>query len=335
MCTSPVEAWFSKEVNSSGKRSLVFSTKDALEPDADPILVPCRGCLQCRIKHSKEWAIRCVHEAQSHEANSFITLTFDEPTLGERPVPTSLRRADYQLFLKRLRKQLPGVRLKYYFAGEYGELNGRPHYHAIIFGWDFPDKYHWQTKNGEKYYRSPLLEKVWPYGNSVIGNCTFESAAYVARYCMKKQTGKDSDQHYQLYDQDTGEMEVHTQETIDWMFHGSSSEKIPEPGDPLILVKEFGQPSLKTAIGREWFDKYHGDVYPNDFVVLGGRKMQPPKYYDRLLEEQNPFDIDWIKFLREQRAEERAARDERTPERFRSDQAKILQHKLNKLVRDL
>ena len=64
---------------------------------------------------------------------------------------------------------------------------------------------------------------------------------------MKKQTGKDSDQHYQLYDQDTGEMEVHTQETIDWMFHGSSSDNIPEPGDPLILVKEFGQPSLKTG----------------------------------------------------------------------------------------
>ena len=166
-----------------------------------------------------------MHEAQQHNKNSFITLTLNEQTLASRreereprfPVPLlseksagsensatssnreedepaqqdSLVKRDLQLFVKKLRKSQDKdglAKVKYYAVGEYGENYGRPHYHAALFGEDFSDdRYVWRTtESGHTVYRSPRLEKLWTLGNCEIGELTFESAAYVARYIMKK-----------------------------------------------------------------------------------------------------------------------------------------------------
>ena len=159
------------------------------------LFLPCGQCVGCRLERSRQWAIRCMHEAQMHEKNCFITLTYDDAHL---PGDRSLHYRDFQLFIKRLRKRYPGRRIRYYMAGEYGENFGRPHWHACLFGIDFDDKSLWKrTSANSLLYRSADLELLWPFGYSSIGDVTFESAAYVARYIMKKVTGKNADQHYQ------------------------------------------------------------------------------------------------------------------------------------------
>jgi hypothetical protein len=44
--------------------------------------------------------------------------------------------------------------------------------------------------------------------------------------------------------------------------------------------------SRKPGIGKEWFDKYKSDVYPHDYVVVKKHKIRPPRYYDKLLPEE-------------------------------------------------
>jgi hypothetical protein len=203
-CYKPLEAWYSKDVNPSGRRGIVFNPSLALQRD-DPINISCGQCIGCRLERSRQWAIRCMHEASLHEENSFITLTFSPEHLVARDNPWSLDVRDWQLFMKRLRKRT-GKKIRFYHCGEYGELHKRPHYHACLFGYDFPDKRLWRVVNGQRLYTSYFLQELWPYGFSTIGTVTFESAAYVARYIMKKVSGKNADDYYQWFDDETGEI---------------------------------------------------------------------------------------------------------------------------------
>lgn len=155
------------------------------------LLLPCGKCYSCGVAYSRMWASRIMLEAQSHKQNCFITLTYDE-----RHCPPFLSKRDVQLFIKRLRKEIQWP-IRYFLCGEYGEksaLNnedgkGRPHYHAIIFGYDFPDKVLLsKSKSGMMLYISPLLSKLWPFGISSVGSVTAESAQYCAKYSLKKKT---------------------------------------------------------------------------------------------------------------------------------------------------
>lgn len=216
--------------------------------------LPCGQCIGCRLERSRQWAMRCLHESSLHDQNSFITLTYDDDHL---PEGGSLVYSDFQKFLKRLRKRA-GVPIRFYMGAEYGELFKRPHYHACIFGYDFPDRvYFKKTSSGEKIYTSKILESLWPYGHTSVGNVTFESAAYIARYCVQKVNGDKAEEHYRVVDSD-----------------GVVSYRVPE----------FNHMSLKPGIGARWLEKYKTDVYPRDYVVIRGVKTKPPKYYDRLFE---------------------------------------------------
>ena len=181
---------------------MIFNPKYAYQAD-QPEKLPCGQCVGCRLERSRQWAIRCMHEAQMHEDNCFITLTFNPESLDDRSNPWSLDVRDFQLFMKRLRKKY-GAGIRFYHCGEYGELNKRPHYHACIFGFDFPDKRLWKvTNSGHRLYISESLDELWPFGFCTIGNVTFESAAYVARYIMKKVNGDAAADHYEWIDEDT------------------------------------------------------------------------------------------------------------------------------------
>lgn len=149
--------------------------------------VPCRVCMECRLNYTKEWAVRVCNEACCHKDNCFITLTFDDEHLKNK----SLDKSELQRFFKRLRKLLGNDKIRYFACGEYGGQLGRKHYHANIFGWFPGDAYPFKRLNGYYYYRSPMLEKLWNNGYSLIGEVNFDTARYVASYIVKQHRGKD------------------------------------------------------------------------------------------------------------------------------------------------
>lgn len=275
-CFHPLSAWQAR----AGAQP-VFKRM----PRWKELRLPCGQCIGCRLERSRQWAVRCVHESSLWSENRFITLTYDDDNL---PADGSLEYEHFQKFMKRLRKQFKGVDevegdrpLRFYMCGEYGDLNQRPHYHALLFNHRFPDEVvHSRTLAGSIVYRSASLERLWPFGFSSIGEVNFESAAYVARYCMKKITGEDAEAHY-----------------------GGRSP-------------EFTRMSLKPGIGGGWFEKWKGDVFPHDYVVSRGREVSVPRYYDRLLEKEDSDLLLDIKAKREAKALECAP--DNTPERLRS-----------------
>jgi len=273
-CTSPLTGWRSKWVNpKSGKRSITFSPNEGYK-DME-VTVRCGRCHGCRLHHSKEWAIRCVHESQMHQENSFITLTYSPENL---PTDHSIHKEELQKFFKRLRKNT-GKRFKYFACGEYGDQSSRPHYHAILFGMAFyEDRYlHTKTRNGDLLYRSPTLEKAWPLGHSLIGEMTFQSAAYVARYVMKKRkgdddaidpkTGKTNKEHYMVADPDTGEI-FEVQPEFCLASRGSGKKD-----DPILW---------RYGLGRAWLETYKSDT-DKDFITVNQNKVSLPRYYDNVL----------------------------------------------------
>ena len=221
-----------------------------------------------------------------HFENSFITLTYDDQHL---PKNGSLDHTHFQKFLKRLRKELGDKKIRYYMAGEYGDKSWRPHYHALIFGHDFADdRYYWTQRKGNKYYRSPLLERCWTMGMSDVSNFTYANAAYVARYVSKKITGNMAEEHYQ---------------------------RIDENGEPYQLQPEYNRMSNRPGIGSSWFDRYRKEVFPCDEIVINGKKYPVPKYYERKWMELCPTGHAFIKRNRYRKAMENSAAGERTPER--------------------
>lgn len=253
-CYSPLQAWRGS-VGPSGKRSVVF-VKARAKGFASELSLPCGQCIGCRLERSRQWAMRCVHESELYERNCFLTLTYDDTHL---PKNGSVDVRDFQLFMKRLRKAYSSDRIRFFHCGEYGERLGRPHYHACLFNFDFDDKVLWSIRNGNSLYRSDSLDRIWGQGHAVIGDVTFDSAAYVARYIMKKITGNDSEAHYD----------------------GRRPEYITM--------------SRRPGIGRGWYDKYKGDIYPVDFAVVRGVKVRPPKFYDGLYELENAVDFERLK----------------------------------------
>lgn len=236
--------------------------------DGSPAYRPCGSCIGCRLEYSRQWALRCVHEASLHDENSFITLTYNNNNL---PRDGSVSKDELQKFIKRLRRRIEPTKIRYFGCGEYGSKFDRPHYHIGLFGYAFPDR---EAVRPEKrsiqgiiskgpqshtLYRSDLLEEVWTKGFSTVGELSFESAGYIARYCTKKINGEMASKHYK--------------------------GKTPE----------FALMSRMPGVGKPWFDKFGNDVFPKDFTTFNGRKMRPPKYYDSLLEKSNPKLFEKIK----------------------------------------
>ena len=83
----------------------------------------------------------------------------------------TLRKRDYQLFMKRLRKAFPNDKIRFYAAGEYGPKTLRPHYHAILFGLHLDDLGFYENSDQNfPYYWSKSLQKVWDEGENVQNN---------------------------------------------------------------------------------------------------------------------------------------------------------------------
>lgn len=249
-CFSPLRGYRALEPGPSGKRGITFNPSAGFIDR--PIQVPCGQCVGCRLERSRQWAVRCVLESKCHDQNAFVTLTYDDAHL---PVDMSVDVRHFQLFMKRLRKKY-GSGVRFFHCGEYGELNKRPHYHALLFNLDFEDKKLWSMSRDNPVFVSESLNEVWGLGFTSIGAVTFQSAAYVARYVLKKITGPCSEAHYAWVDA-----------------HGVRHVRRPE----YITM------SRRPGIGSRWYERYSGDLYPDDFVVMDGRKVRVPRFYDNML----------------------------------------------------
>lgn len=277
-CTSPISGTRGPDgVVRTTPRGPALGTELALE-------FPCGRCTDCRIAKAQDWATRCMHEAQMHKHpdgspnNAFITLTFDEKSLIERG-HESVDVRDWQLFAKKLRKQTSPF--KFLAVGEYGDQSARPHYHALIFGEDFSrDRYLWRTSLGNPFYRSPTLEKCWPWGQVEVGHLTQETANYVCRYVLKKLTGHQKEKPLEVVDQTTGE--------------------ISERNHTFAVMSRGGRTG--KGIGHSWLMKYGWRVIEQDNVIRKGQQVKPPRYYTAQLKAALPDDMEKVAEARRQKA---------------------------------
>ena len=248
----------------------------------DFIPIPCGQCIGCRIDYSKQWATRCMLESQYHDENYFLTLTYDEEHVprseyvdletGEIKECLTLVKSDLQAFNKRLRRALEyrgDDGFRFYACGEYGSASARPHYHMIAFGLHLDDLQLYKKSPTGNLYNSPFLDKIWKMGHVVIGDVTFESCAYVSRYIMKKQKGKNADV-YSYYN----------------------------------IAPEFVNMSRNPGIARTYFEQNFEDIYPRDSIVLpGGRVCNPPRWFDQLFAELDEELMNDVKLKRQEIAE--------------------------------
>lgn len=247
--------------------------------------LPCGQCIGCRLLRARAWAIRCMHEAQLWERNVFITLTYSDEHLPENE---DLCYRHFQLFMKRLRR-VAKKPVRFFACGEYGGQLGRPHFHACLFNWDFVDRvYEVTTGAGSRVFTSPLLSRLWPFGFSSIGDVTLESAGYVARYCVKKVTGRGADSHYQRLNVETGELFQRT--------------------------PEMAHMSLKPAIGALWLGKYFESYARDGKVLANGVRVKGPRFYDKVFQKLMPDAFEMLNAERYLQALDRAA--ERTADRL-------------------
>ncbi len=313
-CRHPMDA--AREIG-KGQKPLIYAHGRRPNPLAvgwEALQIPCGQCRSCRLEKSRVWGARIAHEAAYLEESfglysTFITLIYDEKHL---PYAGSLVKQQLQDFFKRLRARIYPKRVRYYASGEYGsrcqqhEINDcphcgpiqRPHYHAIVLGFDFPDKYYVGEREGLRIYESNLLRDLWKFGNHEIGSCTFESAAYVARYVMKKQSGKKAIEHYTRLDPWTNIWsEVDPEFAIMSRGHKCKNCRFVGP------VKEKLICSCTGGIGKDWYEKYKSDLYPSSDCPIPGRGTSgaPPPYYDRLYAIENPELMEEIKDDRKQK----------------------------------
>lgn len=209
-----------------------------------------------------------MHEASCHDENSWITLTYNNEHL---PEGKTVKKTHYQKFMKKLRKEIEPQKIRHFGCGEYGEKYSRPHYHLCIFGYMFPDlelirsgkikrfKNRFKTGNDNNLYHSEMLSTIWGKGFVTVGEVTFESAGYTARYMTKKVKGKMSGEHYQSRN------------------------------------PEFALMSRRPGIAAEWIKQYMSDVYPKDFHTTRGIKMRPNRFYDDRFKKINPVGYEKLK----------------------------------------
>lgn len=297
-CYHPIAMAYTKKIGPT--KTGGFKLVSYKDPNAGKqVRIPCGRCIGCRLEKSRQWAGRIMAETQMHSDNIFITLTYREEELvyggAEHGilVPRHL-----ELFWKRLRKHFAHKRFRYYACGEYGDKSSRPHYHACVFGIDFPDKKFFSHQDGNYLYTSDTLDTIWTHGMCTIGDVSFESAAYVARYVMKKRLGNTKG----TYDEDG-------------------------------ITPEFARMSRRPGIGAGWFDKYHADVFPHDSFVVRDFPSKPPRYFMELYRRLDPALAEYVRSEREKAAAENWQESEmprlRTREKVKLSAIRPLTRKLD------
>ena len=257
--------------------------------DSREIAIRCGQCIGCRVYRAESWTTRILHEAKMHSCSIFLTLTYDDEHL---PPGGSLHYPHVQKFFRAQRQKLG--KFRFFVCGEYGDQTSRPHYHAILFGFDYPDRVQLNSSYAKRpVYKSAALAKLWPYGTHQIGFISPESARYVAQYSIKKVTGKRAQAHYERLDPVTGEISR--------------------------LVPEFARMSLRPALGRPWLEKYGQEILTHDNIVLNGSFHGIPRYYNEKLLQMFPMEMEALQAKRALNALEKS--DDNTRQRLETKAA--------------
>lgn len=286
-CYHPISAFRSLvKKTPNGKSVIAFKADPIKTQPYEKIQLPCGQCIGCKISRSRQWALRCVHEASLYQNNCFITLTYNDENL---PKNRSLNKRHLTLFFKSLRFHHQGIEpvkdeqtgtkrfpIRYFACGEYGAKLSRPHFHACIFNFNFPDRVRWTEREGITLYTSQQLQALWPYGYSTIGDVTWQSAAYVARYVTKKINGDRAAEHYIMGD--------------------------PETGEAYYLEPEYITMSRRPGIAKRWFMQYKTDCFPKDYLTHEGKRLKIPSYYDRIYDQIEPEKLSAIRQERRKKA---------------------------------
>jgi len=235
-CIRPYKAGFTSDYK------LTLSKKQADKQFAT-FDFQCRKCLPCRLNQAREKAIRAYHEYKIQDKGIFLTLTYDNDHL-ESPY---LIYEHFQSFMKRLRSWIyynesHDLKIDRMVTGEYGDENKRPHWHALIFGWEPDDKkIKLQNDRGDTTYTSSIIASLWDKGSHDFGSITLDSASYVARYAAKK------------------------------LAHGNDEEHKYQP---------IHKTPNRRGLGRSWIEKNYKHALQNGFIILpNGQKSQIPRYY--------------------------------------------------------
>lgn len=287
MCTSPLRAYR----NPAGGQLLFKNITHGVDGRENffnltrQVEIGCGQCWECRLQKVRDWAVRMMCEAWIQEENgrgsTMLTLTYDPENVPyvydgkNRTDVMTLSKRDLNLFTKRLRERLRRRGLenfKYFGCGEYGdnggELFGRPHYHIILMGVEFNDKYLWSTSEaGYPVCKSDLLDSVWCFGLATISDFDFGSAEYCVKDVLKRITESDTESHKKW-------LKEHKLENLDQYYEGRQ--------------KEFHLSSNRPGIGSGWIDKYGKTVFPNGKMPkMNGTRMNPPRYFkDRYIEKE-------------------------------------------------
>lgn len=310
--------------------------------------VPCGKCIACRLERSRQWAMRIMNEARFYESSLFITLTYNNDNLpfapfynvesGELEQRPALVPEHLKKFMKDLRRYFDyhyghqGIR--FFGCGEFGDSYARPHFHVILFNCFFDDQKHWFSRkvDGRTVWTdtSEILSKIWKKGITTVSDVTYESASYVARYCLKKQIGKNVkkqrvEQRFVLLDEEDYDLiEDNHILDCDW-------------------VHEFTRSSRRPGIGRNYYEEHKQEMYSTDEMFVstkdGVLSVKPCKYYDKLYDVECPEDFAQIKEKRVLSArnnqKDRARRTDLTEEKMRLNNEERLKRALEKLPRQL
>jgi hypothetical protein len=347
-CHSPLKGW--KDRDTGG---ITFRRENGF---GEKMEVGCGQCLGCRLDHSRMWAMRIIHESAMYEhsgGNAFVTLTYRDKAdcsleQCEKglyiPDDWSLHKDHFQKFMKRLRKAFPDNLIRFFAAGEYGRRckhgidlslvkcplcnTGRPHFHACLFNCNFTDLEPYESDGGIVRYTSKKLERIWGYGFVDVGELTYASANYTAKYILKKVRAVQSDHHYMTYDMD-GEVTFISPEFV-LMSRGKTCKL--HRGMPY----QVNCPNCSRGLGRDWYERYKSDVYPSDEVPIPGAGVMKgvPRYYDNALREENPEMYECIKDTRKEFMREHADdyTDKRLLDKHKVAKARIKMREERKLA---
>lgn len=241
----------------------------------DSFQLPCGHCVGCRSDQAKMWSNRLLMESLYHKDRCyFVTLTYDDdhahwidytnPRTGqyfpkEMKHQATLSKKDSQNFMKRLRKEFPDQKIRFYCAGEYGGKTFRPHMHLILFGLDIPVADFipcGKSETGDQYFINRQFADIWQYGFHSIEPANEFTFKYVANYVTKK-LGVHPNKWYE----DQG------------------------------LVAPFSLMSRKPGIGAQYLID-HPEIMDNDSIVIGTERgkyeFAPPRYFKKSYQEVFP-----------------------------------------------
>lgn len=314
-CFHPITAYKSRAADLTLAPQQYYKTKKILfRPieNREKIEIPCGHCLGCRLDHASMWATRITMEAKQWKKCCFVTLTYNNETKEDGspknlPIKNgkmTLKKKDLQDFLKRLRYYHEGEEqwenpkngkiekpIRYFACGEYGDKNGRPHYHIALFNFEPKDlKLYRTNRHNNPIFKSKELKKIWGKGFIVVEELNFETASYIARYVQKKAGLKPQKRKY------TGEFEQ------EWR----TDERNGEPYLHTInkfkkqkkeIEEEFIVMSRAVGIGRTYWEENKEKIKRNKGVLLKVKdrvQLKPiPRYFKKLWEQEN-----WEEFYR-------------------------------------